>query len=344
MTRFGSRIDRKACKRLQFHTALFLSPCDSPGGLYAGAFGLAGVLSGRSSNRVWPAFLFGSEKADLFNPFTERRFAMSNYPANVSTLSTSNKEPLLTVIDGTVKTTSLNIAENFQKEHSKVLRAIKTLECPEDFIQANFGLNKYTDSIGRKLPMYELTRDGFTILAMGFTGKKAMEWKVRYINGFNLMEKRLLEHQRKAFAPPAGLTPAQQRQVQHLVKERAWAMTEGKPGKAEYQRIYGSIKDHFLVGTYSQVPQARFDELVRFLGGESGRIKALPMPDISSVKGRSLKLNAIGCGLSLESATKDAAGIRKEIEQVLWWLDSLDVSLGSGNSSAGRLREAAGIE
>jgi prophage antirepressor-like protein len=77
------------------------------------------------------------------------------------------------------------------------------------------------------------------------------------------------------------LTPAQQRQVQRLVIDRAWALAGGeKPGKGQFQEVYRAIKDQFLVAKYTQVPQARFDELVSFLGGTLGApTAARPMPD-----------------------------------------------------------------
>lgn len=77
------------------------------------------------------------------------------------------------------------------------------------------------------------------------------------------------------------LTPAQQRQVQRLVIDRAWSLAGGeKPDKEKFQEVYRAIKDHFLVAKYTQVPQARFDELVTFLGGTIGApTAARPMPD-----------------------------------------------------------------
>lgn len=95
------------------------------------------------------------------------------------------------VRDGKVITTSLKIAETFGKRHSDVLRAIEALEIPEDFTERNFALSEYIDPTGRQLPMYSITRDGFTILAMGFTGKAAMQFKIAYIEAFNAMEAHL---------------------------------------------------------------------------------------------------------------------------------------------------------
>lgn len=90
-------------------------------------------------------------------------------------------------------TTSRLIAEKFTKNHRDILRAIRELECPLDFTERNFALSEYKDSTGRKLPEYHITKDGFTFLVMGFTGKQASKFKVEYINAFNQMEKQLKE-------------------------------------------------------------------------------------------------------------------------------------------------------
>lgn len=88
-------------------------------------------------------------------------------------------------------TTSKIIADTFGKPHKDVLKAVRTLELPQDFNRRNFSPTSYQDRLGRNCPAYEITRDGFTLLAMGFTGKKAMEFKIKYINAFNQMEEKL---------------------------------------------------------------------------------------------------------------------------------------------------------
>jgi Rha family phage regulatory protein len=93
---------------------------------------------------------------------------------------------------GKAVTTSLLIADKFGKRHSHVLEAIQKIEAPQSFTEPNFRLSEYTDPTGRALPMYSVTRDGFMFLAMGFKGKKAAEWKVKFIGAFSLMEERLL--------------------------------------------------------------------------------------------------------------------------------------------------------
>ncbi len=108
--------------------------------------------------------------------------------------------PQLTISEqGTPVASSLDVAKVFGKEHFNVLQSIEKLleDVPEDFNALNFQGVEYTDAKGEKRPMYNLTRDAFTLLAMGFTGKKAMKFKIAYIEAFNAMEKALLEQSQK---------------------------------------------------------------------------------------------------------------------------------------------------
>lgn len=100
---------------------------------------------------------------------------------------------LIMVKDEKTWTTSLKVAEVFEKEHKHVLRDIKELECSEGFHRSNFGPIFYKDEYGREQPMIEMTRDGMTLLVMGYTGTKAMKFKEAYIAAFNYMEG-LLRH------------------------------------------------------------------------------------------------------------------------------------------------------
>jgi len=93
-------------------------------------------------------------------------------------------------------TTSLKVAEVFGKRHKNVLRDIERLvaDLPVNS-RLNFVPRDYTDDRGKTWPMYKMNRDGFSILAMGFTGKKALEFKLKFLDAFNLMEKALLNQQ-----------------------------------------------------------------------------------------------------------------------------------------------------
>lgn len=88
-------------------------------------------------------------------------------------------------------TDSLKVAHYFGKRHDNLLATIKNLGCSPEFNALNFKAVKYTDEKGEKRPMYLMTQDGFTLLVMGFTGKKAMQFKEQYIKEFNEMKKRL---------------------------------------------------------------------------------------------------------------------------------------------------------
>lgn len=93
-----------------------------------------------------------------------------------------------------VCTTSLIVGEMFEKEHKNVLRDIRNFECSEKFMRANFEPVEYVDAKGEKRPAFNITRDGFSFLTLGFTGKKAAAWKEKFLEAFNAMEKVLLHN------------------------------------------------------------------------------------------------------------------------------------------------------
>ena len=117
-------------------------------------------------------------------------------------LSTEINKNLITTRREQAVCSSLTVAEHFHKRHGDVIRAIEVKILPEvskEFNERNFASVKYIDAKGEKRPMYYMTRDGFTLLAMGFTGKAAMEWKIKYINAFNNMEKIITERSTPEF-------------------------------------------------------------------------------------------------------------------------------------------------
>lgn len=109
--------------------------------------------------------------------------------------------------------TSLDVAETFDKPHDKVMRDIRELGCSEEFNIANFGDITYTDSRNRQQKACVMTRDGFTLLVMGYTGELAMKFKEAYIKQFNAMEAILrgkLVEREKGIAVRQALTKALQ--------------------------------------------------------------------------------------------------------------------------------------
>lgn len=174
----------------------------------------------------------------------------------------------LAVHDGRIVTTSNVIAEHFGKRHTDVLRAINKLECSEEFSQRNFASAEYLDEQGKPRKSFEMTRDGFTFLAMGFTGKGAAQWKERYIAAFNEMEAALRNPQpspapRTRKALPGGLTIDQQDAIKALVRSRADALPQDKRAKAAIT-LWSAVNAKF--GTtgkkdgYKNIPADQFGE------------------------------------------------------------------------------------
>ncbi|EGB0935217.1 transcriptional regulator [Escherichia coli] len=122
----------------------------------------------------------------------------TNEAAIMATIPTLS-HPDVTIKNGRAVTTSIAIAEFFGKRHERVLDKIRNLDCSAKFTEHNFVLSEYTDSTGRKLPMYQITKNGFVFLVMGFTGKKAAAFKEAYIAEFDRMEAELRQNN----TPPA---------------------------------------------------------------------------------------------------------------------------------------------
>jgi len=114
--------------------------------------------------------------------------------------------------------TSLDVAETFGKDHRHVLRDIRELGCSEEFRLSNFGQSSYINAQGKEQPMMRMTRDGFTLLVMGYTGEPAMKFKESYIKQFNAMETALrgkLIEREKGIAVRQALTKALQQSTEN---------------------------------------------------------------------------------------------------------------------------------
>lgn len=116
---------------------------------------------------------------------------------------------LVSLVNGTPTTSSQLIAQTFGKPHCNVLRDIAKVceQLPESFSQLNFESANYLDAQGKSRPMYLLTRDAFTLLVMGYTGKEAMQFKLKYIEAFNAMEAELRKQDRRKAKPKPAPKP-----------------------------------------------------------------------------------------------------------------------------------------
>lgn len=97
---------------------------------------------------------------------------------------------LVVLRDRQAVTDSLKVAESFDKKHKHVLETARNLAAENSATKKMFVESTYVNR-GKEYPMIYMNRDGFTLLAMGFTGKKALDFKLKYIQAFNEMEKRI---------------------------------------------------------------------------------------------------------------------------------------------------------
>ncbi|MCR0998649.1 Rha family transcriptional regulator [Serratia rubidaea] len=96
--------------------------------------------------------------------------------------------PEIIVSHGQAVTTTRSVSDFFGKRHADVIRRVENIDCSPEFTERNFALSAYQDPTGRTLPMYQITKNGFVFLVMGFTGKKAAQFKEAYIAEFDRME------------------------------------------------------------------------------------------------------------------------------------------------------------
>ncbi len=140
--------------------------------------------------------------------------------------------------------TSIDIAGTFGKRHDHVLRDIKELDCSDKFRLSNFGESSYINSQNKKQPMYYITRDGFTLLVMGYTGEKAMKFKEAYIRQFNAMERALIDkikEREKGIAVRQALTKALQQSIEN---DRMHGHAYSTYTNLIYKSIFGKDAKH----------------------------------------------------------------------------------------------------
>ena len=179
---------------------------------------------------------------------------------------TITPEQFIFAHDNELRTTSIKVAEAFGKLHKDVIRKIESLECSKDFHERNFAPMQIDVEIGngavRKSPAYEMTKDGFMFLVMGFTGKAAASIKEAYINAFNLMSSRLFGSQPTPTEPPR-LTHATKQQREPLVNavRRLVKVAQSKGHPITYDQAHSIINLKMGVSgiedmTPEQIPQA----------------------------------------------------------------------------------------
>ncbi len=144
---------------------------------------------------------------------------------------------LISVVDGKPVVTSKQVADHFGKIHRNVMRDIVSeLKTAGDFGVLNFERSSYTSEQNKTLPCYVMTRDGFSLLAMRFTGEKSQQWKIKYIEAFNAMEQELISGNAKFGSVMDALNEACK--LMHDDKQKASAFGVGL---SEWRKVR---KDH----------------------------------------------------------------------------------------------------
>lgn len=160
---------------------------------------------------------------------------------------------LVEIRNNQVVVNSRDVAERFSKRRDHVIRDIENLikkDVPK--IGAMFQQVELPDSYGRMQKTYYMNRDGFSLLVMGFTGQEAMEWKLKYIEAFNAMEKKL----KNPLALPNFSNPAEAARAwadEFEKRKQAEQMIEAQKPKVIFAEAVSTSKDGILVGMLAKL-------------------------------------------------------------------------------------------
>lgn len=226
-------------------------------------------------------------------------------------------QALVSLENGIPSTTSLKVAEVFHKRHGDVIRSISGIltQTPEIFGKRNFALNEYVqkNNLGEKrLPMYTMTRDGFTLLVMGYTGKEAMRFKLEYIEAFNAMEKELMRRQNSA------LPPADRSDLKALVDAKLSTCPAHLQGKARAE-LWARFNRHFRIAAYNQLPPEKMSEARDYIVElelralrpvEARKADVLPTAQAPALSAEMKELKAMQGKLDLLMQTVQLHGLR----------------------------------
>ncbi|MDX8383571.1 MAG: Rha family transcriptional regulator [Ghiorsea sp.] len=184
---------------------------------------------------------------------------------------TITKPQITLQADDTLTTTSTAVAEFFGRRHKNVMQAIENLKCSAEFTSANFSAHDKLVKIGkgatRKDTCYEMTEQGFTILAMGFTGEKAMQFKEAYITRFYAMQTELLNTYKQA-ALPSTISPKQKLAIRDAMNKKVYDNYGKKMVATGFKKEWHAFYEIFEISKYEELPADRFDDAMAYLLGE----------------------------------------------------------------------------
>ena len=162
-------------------------------------------------------------------------------------------------------TTSEFVAKAFGKEHKNVLARIEEIraQVPDFFGKLNFKLieKERKNNLGfiLKDKAYELTKNGFMLLVMGFTGKAAMGVKIAYINAFDSLADRLKQLQKDYVTVNHQISLEQQKRIHQAVVSRSQRTC------VPYQKIYADLHAYLKISSYKSMPVKHFTAAIKYL-------------------------------------------------------------------------------
>ena len=187
----------------------------------------------------------------------------------------------LSVVEGRPAATSLKIAECFDKEHKNVLADIRNLlaDCPDEFGRLNFQPSSYTNEQGKTQPMYIVYFDGFMLLVMGYTGKKALQMKLAYIEAFNAMRAKL-EAQKQHPLPNGwrlrkGASPKVIERAEHCTHGEAVPIEKAVDAWCAEKNIrrldaLAAIRVRFGLKIFDRPPRHLHDDILAWINEQRG--------------------------------------------------------------------------
>ena len=184
------------------------------------------------------------------------------------------------VIDSRPVTSSRIVANYFGKRHEDVVRSIRSIISKKPELQASRNFAEWSEEVEigsgakRTVVCYWMDRKGFSILAMGFTGAKALDFKCAFYDEFERMEKQLHPQcPAQTQLPAPTLTEQQAYAIMSKVAIRA------KRDGAKYQTIYRALKARYQVTKYTNIPRDKFDDAVKFICTVDLRTPEVPEPE-----------------------------------------------------------------
>lgn len=149
-------------------------------------------------------------------------------------------------------TSSLQVAETFGKQHKHVLESIKNLVAENSAAKSMFAEGSY-ENRGKEYRMSYMNRDGFTLLAMGFNGKTALNFKLQYIQAFNKMEQQIINQAKDSYMIDDPIERADRWKTEYL--ERKHLAEENKQLRipALLGNAVSASDDSVTVGTFAKI-------------------------------------------------------------------------------------------